>query len=82
MIILDLFRWLLLTFALMILLRSLASWLPSIHHHDLVQQLFRITDLVLEPIRRLLPPIGGLDLSPMIALIVIYAILRVLASIG
>lgn len=82
MIILDLFRWLLLTFGLMILLRSLASWFPSIHHHDLVQQLFRITDLVLEPIRRLLPPIGGLDLSPMIALIVIYAILRVLTSIG
>lgn len=82
MILIDFIRWLLLMFGLLILLRSLASWFPSIHRYDLVQQLFRLTDLVLEPLRRLLPPIGGLDLSPMIALIVIYAILRVLTSIG
>ncbi len=36
----------------------------------------RITDPLLRPIRRLIPPMGGLDLSPMIVLLIIYVLQR------
>lgn len=39
----------------------------------------RITDPVLEPLRRVIPPVGGmLDLSPTIALLVLFVVLRLL----
>ncbi len=65
---------------LLILARTLISWFPATHHNELVQRLFEVTDLILEPIRRLLPPMGGFDLSPMAALVVIYVLQRVLDS--
>jgi YggT family protein len=34
----------------------------------------RLTEPFLRPLRRLLPPIGGLDLSPLILLLIVYAI--------
>ena len=36
----------------------------------------RITDPIFRPIRRLIPPMGGLDLSPMIVLLIIYVLQR------
>ena len=36
----------------------------------------RVTDPLLRPIRRLIPPMGGLDLSPMIVLLIIYVLQR------
>ncbi len=42
--------------------------------------LFRITDPVLRPIRRRIPPFNGVDLSPWIALVLLQVVvLRVLA---
>ena len=39
----------------------------------------RITDPVLEPVRRIVPPVGGmLDLSPTIVLFVLFAIYNLL----
>jgi len=61
----------------LIFVRVLLSWVatnPSspVATHPAVQLLYRITDPVLVPLRRLIPPIGGvLDLSPVIALIVL-----------
>ena len=40
--------------------------------------LFRVTDPVLRPIRRLLPDLGGIDISPIILLLIIYFLRRVL----
>jgi YggT family protein len=34
--------------------------------------LFRVTDPALRPIRRLLPDLGGIDISPVILLLIIY----------
>jgi YggT family protein len=34
----------------------------------------RLTDPFLRPLRRFLPPIGGLDLSPLVLLLIVYAI--------
>ena len=40
----------------------------------------RILEPIYGPIRRILPPMGGLDLAPLIALVGIYAIQIILAN--
>jgi YggT family protein len=50
--------------------------------HGLNDLCNRITDPFLKPIRRFLPPIGGLDLSPLILLLLVYAIRMYLAKLG
>jgi len=58
-----------------IILRALFSWIdmPSLHQTGRV--LYRLTEPVLRPIRRLVPParLGGLDISPVVvALLVVF----------
>ena len=60
----------LLTF--LVLVRVVLSWVPSVDYgHPLISLIVRITDPVLLPVRRLLPAVGGLDLSPWIAMLLL-----------
>lgn len=55
-----------------------SSWFPRAEYGpagDLIRFLRRITDPVLQPIRQVIPPIGGaIDLSPTIVLIVLWIV--------
>lgn len=51
---------------LLIFVRALISWVNPDPYNAIVQFLYRTTEPLLLPIRRVLPPMG-LDLSPMIA---------------
>lgn len=62
-IVLSVFYWL-------ILIRALVSWVNPDPYNVVVQFLHRATEPILQPIRRLLPPMG-IDLSPIIAFLVI-----------
>jgi YggT family protein len=70
----------------LILIRVLLSWVnvspyrPALDH-PLVRILYQITDPVLLPLQRIIPPIGGaIDISPVIALIILEIAQRVLVS--
>jgi YggT family protein len=74
-------------YELLLLIRVLLSWInidprrPAIDH-PLVQILVRITDPVLAPLRRLIPPLGGtVDISPVVALIILEVVRRILVSV-
>jgi len=57
---------------LLILVRALLSWIPSVDYgHPLIRMIMRVTDPILEPVRRLLPPLGGVDLSPIVAILLV-----------
>jgi YggT family protein len=65
----------------------IGSWIRALRV-QLPDALYRLLDLVhtiiapiLEPVRRIIPPIGGLDLSPIVALIGLQVIQRVLFSV-
>jgi YggT family protein len=45
------------------------------HWNPLISVLHSLVQPVLRPVRRLLPPIGGLDLSPLFVLIGLQALL-------
>jgi len=59
-------------YSILIVLRIFMSWLPNIDWDAQPMKFIRIvTDVYLEIFRRVIPPIGGLDFSPIVALIVL-----------
>ena len=71
----------------LLLIRVLLSWINvdpyrPVIDHPVVDILRRITDPVLAPLRRLIPPIGGaVDISPVVALIILEVLRRILISV-
>ncbi len=55
-----------------VLIRILLTWIPVDPNNRLIRLLDQITEPLLAPARRLIPPIGGLDFSPMVVLIVLF----------
>jgi YggT family protein len=56
----------------LIIIRALISWVSPDPYNPIVVFLIRTTDPILRPIQRLIPPISGLDLSPLAAIFAIY----------
>jgi YggT family protein len=52
-----------------LIIRALISWVSPDPWNPIVQFLIRVTEPVLGPIRRRLPALSGLDLSPMVAIL-------------
>ncbi|MCB5245475.1 MAG: YggT family protein [Candidatus Cloacimonetes bacterium] len=67
-------------YILIILIRALMSWFMISHQSKFYNFLVRITEPVLAPIRRILPRMR-VDLSPIIAIILIQIIISILNSI-
>lgn len=56
----------------LILARVILSFVGQGSHHPMVPLIAQLTDPVLRPIRRVLPDLGGFDLSPLIATVAIF----------
>jgi len=58
-------------YSLLIFARVIMTWIPNIDpYHPMVQMLYQVTEPVLEPVRRIIPPIGGMmDISPIVVII-------------
>ncbi|MBF0195679.1 MAG: YggT family protein [Magnetococcales bacterium] len=69
------------TYVWLIVIRVLLSWVNPDPYNPIVQLLVRFTDPVLIPLRRVIPSIGGLDLSPIVALFGIQMVERLLVTI-
>lgn len=66
---------------LAILARVLVSWLPNLPRNQLVVFIFDITEPILAPLRRWIPPLGGMiDLSPMIAMLLLWVLRQIVLS--
>ncbi len=71
-----------------IIAHVIMSWLISFQVLNLRQQLVaqiwyglnRLLEPLYRPIRRILPPMGGIDLAPLVALIGVYAIRIILIN--
>jgi YggT family protein len=55
-------------YSLVVVVAVLLSWIPLDRRNPLAAIVFGLTEPILEPIRNLLPPMGGLDFSPMVLL--------------
>ena len=65
---------------LLIFITSLLSWVQPDPRNPAVRVLHGIVDPVLHPIRTLLPATMGMDFSPMVAILILYALQRLLQS--
>ena len=50
----------------------------SMNPHPIIRLVWQLTEPLMAPVRRVIPPVGGLDFSPMVIIIVIYLIQGVL----
>jgi len=63
----------LLTLAMwLIIARAILSWVSPDPWNPIVRTITRLTEPVLHPIRRRLPWLGGIDLSPIVVLLAIF----------
>jgi YggT family protein len=61
----DIFIWL-------IIIRALLSWVSPDPRNPVVQLIAALTDPIMEPFRKIIPNIGGIDLSPMLLIFIVY----------
>ena len=79
--------WLL---GIIILVQAVMSWLVAFNvintYNDFVRSLMyaldRITAPLYRPIRKILPDFGGLDFSPLVALVIIWALQTFLGDLS
>jgi YggT family protein len=57
-----------------ILIRVIASWLGIGPYRRWMRPVMALTNWLIDPIRRILPPFGMLDFSPMVAWLVLYVV--------
>jgi len=69
----ELYTWILIA-------RFLLTWLPNVDYsHPIVQFIHKATDVVVRPFRGIIPPLGNIDLSPLVMFLVLrmaYSLLR------
>lgn len=73
-VVLRLINLVLSLYAISIFVYVILSWIAQAHYSPIAMILGQIVGPVLRPVRRILPPIAGLDLSPILVLIVIYTL--------
>ncbi len=78
--ILIFFRTLVQILIFAIFARSIVSWFPIDPHNPLIRVLNEVTEPVLAPLRRVIPRLGMIDISPMVAIIVLYGVLSILST--
>ena len=57
-----------------IVIRVIASWLGIGPYRRWMRPVMALTNWLIDPIRRILPPVGMLDFSPMVAWLVLYVV--------
>jgi YggT family protein len=80
--VIDILVFLLQAFIVVILIRIVFSWVSPYPTNPVSRLAFQLTEPVLAPVRRLLPPTAGLDLSPLVVSIVVIILINVLRSAG
>ena len=66
---------------LAILLRVLFSWINPDPYNPLVRFIYDVTEPILAPLRRFIPPFGGLDITPIVALLIMDFVRRILLAL-
>lgn len=57
-----------------LIITIILSWVAPTSHHPAAQLLMQLTEPVMKPFRKLIPPIGGMDLSPIVVFLALNVI--------
>jgi len=64
-----------------LLLRVVGSWFGAFRYSRWMRPAYALTDWLVEPIRRVLPPMGAVDWSPLVAWLALWVLKQVLLSV-
>jgi YggT family protein len=67
-------------FIVVLFVRALISWVPSIGYTQLGRVIITATEWYLAPIRRVIPPMGGLDISFIVGILILYLLSALIGS--
>jgi YggT family protein len=63
-----------------LIVRVIAAWFGMFRYSRWIRPAYILTDWLVEPIRRIVPPVSGWDLSPIVAVIVLSLLRQLLLS--
>ncbi len=69
-------------FIIVVLVRVAFSWVSPYPTNGVSRFTFQLTEPVLAPVRRWLPAVSGMDLSPLVVTLVAYFLIAALRNIG
>ncbi|MBE9506906.1 MAG: YggT family protein [Chloroflexi bacterium] len=70
--------WIFTLYTLAIIARALLPWFRVDYYHPVMRFLIRITEPMLAPLRRHIRPMGGLDFTPMVAVLILWFVQQLL----
>ena len=68
--------------AIAIFIRALLSWVAPDPRNPLVQALDAVTEPILQPLRQIVPRVGMIDITPLVAIVLLQVIAALLRSSG
>ena len=71
-------HWLLDLYSLVVIASVVLSWMSLPEENPVVRLVHQLTEPVFTPVRRVVPTLGGFDLSPLIVLLAIALLQRLL----
>jgi YggT family protein len=60
-----------------VIVRALLSWFPGAQRSEFARILHRFTEPLLEPVRRVVPRTGFIDLSSTVVIVLLYVMIQV-----
>lgn len=72
----QLLTWLLWIYTILLLVYAILSWIPELRFSSVERFLATLVEPLLTPIRRIIPPIGGVDIAFLILILVLQFLIR------
>jgi YggT family protein len=80
MLIATLFIYALYALIILVLVRVAFSWVSPNPNNSVYRFVFQATEPILAPVRRRLPPMSGMDLSPLVVTLLAYFVIAALRN--
>lgn len=78
----EVLYYLLQIYRIVIFLRVVMSWVAPMSRHPLVEFLDSVTEPVIRPVRNLMPNLGGLDLSPLVVVLLLTLLMGIVGQMA
>ena len=63
---------------LVLIIRIALSWIPHDRNHPIIEGIYKVSTPILKPFKDIIPPMGGIDISPIAAFFAIGFVKRAL----
>ena len=66
---------------ILILIRVVFSWISPYPNNSVYRLVVQVTEPILGPVRRRMPPVSGMDLSPLVVTLAAYFVIAALRNL-